>query len=187
MPHAQDDTHSAGHDSDSGDDELGNAWDRTYHDENHDEFLFGAGSSRANLDLSALHPEQMHIIRLWQIYLDNVNPLLRVTHSPTLQARILDAVGDLAAITPELEALVFSIYCVSVLSLTGDECLRLFGSPKNQLLAGYQFACRQSLLRCKVLRSDDRDCLTALFLYLVRRASSWSGRPLAMYFSYLLS
>lgn len=134
LPHAQDDTHSAGHDSDSGDYELGNAWDRTYHDENHDEFLFGAASSRANSDLSALHPEQMHIIRLWQVYLDNVNPLLRVTHSPTLQARILDAVGDLAAVTPELEALIFSIYCVSILSLAGDECLRLFGSPKNQLL-----------------------------------------------------
>lgn len=43
-----------------------------------------------------------------------------------------------------------------------------FGSPKNRLLTGYQFACRQALLKSKVLRSDNRDCLTALFLYLVR-------------------
>lgn len=120
-------------------------WDRTYHDENHDEFLFRAGSSKTNVELSTLHPEQIQIIRLWQTYLHNVNPLLRVTHSPSLQARILDAVGDLRAISPELEALIFSIYCVSVLSLTGDECLRLFRSPRIWLLSGYQFACRHAL------------------------------------------
>lgn len=182
--HAEDDdTHGAGHGSDSDDDQLGGAWDRTYHDENHDEFLFGAGSSKTNVELSTLHPEQMQIIRLWQIYLDNVNPLLKITHSPTLQARILDAVGDLRAISPEFEALIFGIYCVSVLSLTGDECLRLFSSPKNHLLSGYQFACRQALLKCKVLRTNSRDCLTALFLYLVRRAISVACQTLGYLFS----
>lgn len=37
-----------------------------------------------NVNLSTSHSEQVHIFRLWQIYLDNVNPLLKVTHTPTL-------------------------------------------------------------------------------------------------------
>lgn len=142
-------------------------WDRTYHDETHDEFLFGAGSSRVSVELSTLHPGQIQVVRLWQVYLENVHPLLAVIHPPTMQTRIMDAVADLTAISPELEALIFSIYCVSVFSLGPGECLRLFGSPRDQLLKGYRFACRQALLKCRVLRSEDRECLTALFLYLV--------------------
>lgn len=65
-------------------------------------FFLALARPRPDVELSTLHPEQMQVVRLWQIYLENVNPLLRVTHSPTLQARILDAVGDLTAITPRV-------------------------------------------------------------------------------------
>ena len=121
----------------------------------------------SKVDLVTLHPEQAKIFRLWQIYLENVNPLLKVTHTPSLQARIIDAVGDLASIGAPLEALLFSIYCISVLSLADDQCRTLFGSPKKDLLTGYQFACRQALLNSNILQSGDHDCLTALYLYLV--------------------
>ncbi|KAF4638010.1 hypothetical protein G7Y89_g52 [Cudoniella acicularis] len=122
---------------------IKHAWDITYQSESNDHLL------------------------LWQIYLENVNPLLKVTHTPTLQARIIDAACDMENISPILEALMFSIYCVSILSLTEDECYTLFGSPRKDLLASYQFACQQALLNCRAWRSGDRDCLTALYLYLV--------------------
>lgn len=124
------------------------------------------GPTKTSVRLSTLHPEQVHIFRLWQIYLQNVDPLLKVTHTPTLQSRILDAAGNVANISPTLEALIFSIYCMSILSLADHECLTLFGSPKKELLAGYQFACQQALLNCRALRGTG-DSLTALYLYLV--------------------
>ena len=139
------------------------SWDR-FHG-NNDHLLFG--SRKTNVNLSTMHPEQVQIFRLWQVYLDNVNPLLKVTHTPTLQARIIDAVSDVANISPTLEALMFSIYCVSILSLDKDECRAMFRSPRKDLLASYQFGCQQALLNCRFLRSSDRDCLTALYLYLV--------------------
>lgn len=148
---------------------MKNAWDHTDQSEDNgqdnDHLLFG--SPQSNVDLSTLHPEQVQIFRLWQIYLENVNPLLKVTHTPTLQARIIEAVSDMANIGPTLEALIFSIYCISVLSLTEDECCNLFGSPKKDLLASYQFACQQALLKCRTWRFTDIDGLTALYLYLV--------------------
>jgi hypothetical protein len=131
-----------------------------------DHILFGAPSP--DIHLAASHPEQVQIFRLWQIYLDNVNPLLKVTHTPTLQPRIIDAASDVENISPALEALMFSIYCVAVLSLTDDECRVSFRLSRDYLLSGYQVVCKQALLKCTPWRSNDRDCLTALYLYLVR-------------------
>ena len=139
------------------------AWDHLY--EGNDLLLFG--SRKTNVDLSTLHPEQVQIFRLWQIYIENVDPLLKVTHTPTLQARIIDAASGVANISPTLEALMFGVYCASTLSLVEDECRTLFKSPKEDLLKSYQFGCQQALLKCGVLRTSDRDCLTALYLYLV--------------------
>ncbi|POR36621.1 Putative transcriptional regulatory protein [Tolypocladium paradoxum] len=139
-----------------------NAYDQAYDNEDH--LLLGSRKTAA--DLSTVHPEPVHIFRLWQIYLDNVNPLLKVTHTPSLQERIIEAAGNVTNIAPAMEALMFSIYCMSVLSLDVDDCLAVFGSSKEHL-SRFQFGCQQALLNSEFLRSSDRDCLTALYLYLV--------------------
>jgi hypothetical protein len=140
------------------------AWDQLYEDNDH--LLFGSRETTV-VDISTLHPEPVQIFRLWQAYLDNVNPLLKVTHTPSLQGRIIEAASNVLNITPTLEVLMFSIYCMSVLSLAEDDCQAMFGSSQVDLLTKYQFGCQQALLNCGFLRCDDRDCLTALFLYLV--------------------
>jgi hypothetical protein len=139
------------------------AWDNL--SEGNNQLLFG--SRKANVQLSTLHPGQIQIFRLWQIYLENINPLLKVTHTPTLQVCIIEAASDVANISPTLEALMFSIYCMSIVSIHEDECRNTFGSSRKDLLAAYQFGCQQALLNCEFLRSDSRECLTALHLYLV--------------------
>ncbi|TVY15781.1 Aurofusarin cluster transcription factor aurR2 [Lachnellula arida] len=155
-----------GNDSDSSQEDMRGvffqkSWVQLYGDNDH--LLFG--SQNGNIDLSTLHPDPVQIFRLWQIYLDNVNPLLKVTHTPSLQGRIIEAVSNLATISPTLEALLFSIYCMAV-SLTEDDCQAIFGSSQEDLLTRFQFGCQQALLNCGFLRTNDRDCLTALFLYL---------------------
>ncbi|THW99517.1 hypothetical protein D6D17_06526, partial [Aureobasidium pullulans] len=93
--------------------------------------------------------------------------LLKVTHTPTLQVRLINATADLKNVEPNLEALMFSVYCVAVMSVQDEDCLETFGFAKEELLQRYRFGCQQALLKCGFLQSDDRDCLTALFLYLV--------------------
>ncbi|KAJ5289450.1 uncharacterized protein N7443_009703, partial [Penicillium atrosanguineum] len=144
-----------------------NAWDHNgqKQSEGNDDHLFF--DPRPNVEISTLHPDQAQIFCLWQIYLDNVNPLLKVTHTPTLQRRIIDAVVDLTNVNPTLEALMFSIYCAAMMSLEEATCQSTFGSPKKDLLAGYQFACQQGLAKCRVWQCTDLDGLTAWFLYLI--------------------
>lgn len=146
------------------------AWDQGFDDDDH---LFG--SRTTIVDISTLHPEPILIFRLWQTYLDNVNPLLKVTHTPSLQGRIIDAAGNVAGIDPVFEALIFGIYCTAVLSLSAYDCQTLFGSPKQDLLAKFQFGCQQALWNCGFLRTSDRDALTALYLCLVSSIIVYPG------------
>ena len=142
---------------------IRNAWSQSKPHDDH--LLFGLHIS--TIDLATLHPDAVQIFRLWQLYLDNVNPLLKVTHTPTLQGRIIEAAGSVKTIEPTLEALMFSIYCTSIVSLREEECQNMFGSSKDDLLTRYHFGCQQALLKSGFLRTSDRDCLTALYLYLV--------------------
>lgn len=128
-------------------------------------FLFNSNTGPVNL--STAHPSPVQIFRLWQVYLDNVNPLLKVTHTPTLQPRIIEATGNLTDVNPTLEALMFSIYSMAIVSLDPDTCQSMFGIPHDHLLMTYQHGCQQALLNCGFLRNDKVECLTALFLYLV--------------------
>jgi hypothetical protein len=139
------------------------AWDQSFG--NTDSLTFGTRNT--NVDLSTLHPEPVQIFKLWQAYLDNVNPLLKVTHAPSLQGRIVEATGNISKISPDFEALLFGIYCMSITSLSIEDCQTIFHSSKDDLLTRYQFACQQALLNSGYLRTGDRECLTALFLYLV--------------------
>lgn len=125
------------------------------------------GSRKTATPLATLHPEPVQIFQLWQVFLDNVNPLVKVVHGPSLQARIVAGVGDLGHIDPVLEALLFSIYCMSVRSLSVDDCQALFAAAKDDLLARYDFGCQQALMNCGFLRTNDRECLTALYIYIV--------------------
>jgi hypothetical protein len=144
-------------------DVIHKTWDQVF--QHNDHLLFA--SRNTSVDISTLHPEPVQIFRLWQLYLENVNPLLKVTHTPTLQGRIIEAASNVLTITPALEALMFSIYSMSVTTLAEEESHAMFGSSKEELLKKYQFGCQQALLNCRFLRSGDRDCLTALYLYLV--------------------
>lgn len=94
--------------------------------------------------------------------------MLKVTHTPSLQGRIIEAASDLKNVSPTMEALTFGIYCMATLSLAPEDCQAHFQLSKQDLLTKFQFGCQQALLNSAFLRTEDRDCLTALFLYLVR-------------------
>ncbi|PVI05339.1 putative C6 transcription factor [Periconia macrospinosa] len=131
--------------------------------------LFGP---QTTIDLSTLHPEPAQMLRLWQLFLDNVNPLFRVVHTPTMQVRLIDAIGNLQTVQPPMEALMFAIYSMAIFSLDKDECLATFSSSRSELLTRYQFGCLQALQNCAFLKSNDRDTLTAFFLYISSYAHS---------------
>jgi hypothetical protein len=118
-------------------------------------------------NLTNLHPPPMRIFRLWQTFIDNVNPLMKIFHAPTVQQQILDASADLGKVSKGTEVLMFGIYATAIMSLTDQEVKTTFDEEKQTLLAQYQSGCRQALLRAGFLRSSDMTILQGFLLYLV--------------------
>ncbi|MCJ1432574.1 hypothetical protein MMC27_001931 [Xylographa pallens] len=113
------------------------------------------------------HPQPMHILFLWQTYLENVNPLTKILHRPTMQKQIIEASDDLDHVSKALEALMFAIYALAVSSMTEEECQRTIGEAKLTLLDRYTFATHQALLRAKFLKTSDIVVLQAFVLFLL--------------------
>jgi hypothetical protein len=76
------------------------------------------GSPRSSVNLRNLHPNPVQIFKLWQLYLDNINPLVKLFHAPTVQQILSDASGDLGDIPRNVEALLFAIYCITIESFS---------------------------------------------------------------------
>jgi hypothetical protein len=53
------------------------------------------GMQSSSHNLRHLHPDPIQIFKLWEAYLTNINPLVKVFHAPTVQRLVLDASGDL--------------------------------------------------------------------------------------------
>ncbi|PHH82222.1 hypothetical protein CDD82_6641 [Ophiocordyceps australis] len=131
---------------------------------NQDGFPFMVGSRVASV--SDAHPCTIHILQLWQIYLDNINPLLKITHVPTIQAQIIDATSRLHEAPAKIEALMFAIYVIALTSLDESEVQKRFGEAKMELLGRYFEALQQALLNSGFMRNNDFICLQAYVLYL---------------------
>ncbi|KFY12789.1 hypothetical protein V491_06658 [Pseudogymnoascus sp. VKM F-3775] len=159
---------SPGHQKESSDEEfvesrLRAEWDDFY--DGNDHILFCAGMAPKNI--TSYHPEPVDIFRLWQIYVDNINPILKITHAPTIQQQIIEASGHLSEVSPDLEALMFGIYCTALMSISDEDCSRIFAEDRDTLNHRYQSGCQQALINANYLRTSDLRVLAALLLYLL--------------------
>lgn len=125
------------------------------------------GMHRSPVDLATFHPDPVTAFKMWQLYIDHVDPLLKITHVPTLQPRFIAAIGNVGAVKPPLEALMFGVYSLAVLSLSPTDCAEQLGMSREELLTKYQFGCEQALMNAGYLRSADLQCLTAMTMHLV--------------------
>lgn len=130
-----------------------------------DNFPFMVGG--APTPITHLHPSAIQIFQLWQMYLDNVNPLLKICHAPSLQAQIVGAGVNLTKIPRPLEALMFSVYLIAVKSMKDEEVQSTLGEPKSTVLDRYYQASQQALVNAGFMRSNELMVLQAFILCLV--------------------
>ncbi|KAI2605543.1 fungal-specific transcription factor domain-containing protein [Hypoxylon sp. NC1633] len=115
------------------------------------------------------HPTADHIYFLTSAFFTNVDMILKILHQPTIQA----ALGALAEspelarsqLTPEKEALFFSIYHAAVASLSAQTCLARLGQRREDLIRMYAAAVEHLLVRADYLNNTSLETLQALTLY----------------------
>lgn len=85
----------------------------------HHSFILGYRS--ADVNLANCHPLPSHVPFLWQVFLENVEPLLKILHVPSAERIMRDARKSIDKLSPGNEALVFAIYFSAITSLEPDE------------------------------------------------------------------
>ncbi|KAI6782117.1 putative transcriptional regulatory protein-like protein [Emericellopsis cladophorae] len=131
---------------------------------NEDGFPFIVGGSF--ISVTKAHPNPIQIFQLWQIYIDNINSLLKITHVPTIQPQILQAVSNLETAPKNIESLMFGIYLMAITSMEEREAQNMFNEPKQDVLKKYLTTAQQALVNASFMRVDDLLCLQAFVLYL---------------------
>lgn len=114
-----------------------------------------------------VQPSAVHAFQLWQVFTNNVHPLTKLLHGPSVQRDLLQVLSESSPTLGPIESLMYSIYLLAVISLTDKECCNMFGETREVLLARYCHATEVALSRADFLRSTDLRVLQAFTLYLV--------------------
>lgn len=128
-------------------------------------FTFDPRSSDSSL--THLHPPTIQIFRLWQVFLSNVNPLVKVIHAPMVQQQILESSVNIENVSRPVESFMFAIYSCAITSLSAEECEKLTGESRELLRPKYHKAAQQALIRAGLFKTLDIQVLQAAVLFLV--------------------
>lgn len=88
-------------------------------DASHQSFVMGYNSS--DVDLKPLHPLPSLIPFYWQTFLENVQPLVKILHTQTMNKVIKEVQNNLSSLSRSTEALMFAIYFATITSMNGEE------------------------------------------------------------------
>ncbi|KAF3764249.1 hypothetical protein M406DRAFT_91697, partial [Cryphonectria parasitica EP155] len=155
--------------SDVSDDESLVAPATTRSSGDHHAFVFGYRS--ADVDLRALHPLPSQIPYMWQLYQENVDPIVKVIHIPTVDKLVKETRKNLDKLGPANECLMFAIYFAAITSIDAADVQTNFGVERDELISKYRFALEQALAKANFITTSELVVLQAfiVFLVLVRR------------------
>lgn len=68
-----------------------------------------------------LYPLPSQMLFLWQIYTDNIDPLMKVLHVPTMTKVVRELKGTYQSLDYSMQALVLAISFAAIISLDDDE------------------------------------------------------------------
>lgn len=148
------------------------------HSDDDDHIGFVIGATPSSVGVSDLHPLPEQVFTIWQIFLDNVNPLSKIVHVPSLQPKIIEASSHLDKLPKGFEALLFAIYSTAILSLEPDECLAMLGESRSVLLSRYRSGTKKALARAKFLGTSDITVLVAFTLHLLSMRDVYDANTL---------
>ena len=124
-------------------------------------------STRQKSSVRSRHPPPERIHQLWQIFVENVDPLTKVVHVPTLRPAIEKAASNIKTIPRGFEALMFSIYSAAVMTLAEEECRQRFSEARKTLLSRYLSATKVALSRANFMGTISLVVFQALVLYIL--------------------
>ncbi|KAG5936463.1 hypothetical protein E4U53_000214 [Claviceps sorghi] len=128
--------------------------------DNNADLLFPGHVSTANIE--DLVPEPVHAFKLWQLFLDRVNPLLKVIHVPSVQPIVLEGAINMMSLPHHQQALLFSIYSSASLSMSESEAIQVLGLSREAAAQKFLSGTKVALIRFNFLKNYNMTALQAL-------------------------
>lgn len=119
--------------------------------------------------LSHFHPPKPVVVRLWNIYVNNVEGCagLKLLHLPTHEVKVYSTVDKPTAATFENHALCLAIYFASTVSLDDGEAPAILGQDRYAQLLILKAGLEQAFAQGDFLDRPTLTGLHALAIYLV--------------------
>ncbi|KAL3476683.1 fungal-specific transcription factor domain-containing protein [Aspergillus californicus] len=124
-------------------------------------------SPQPPIDLNTIRPSRATIALLWQHYLEAVDPLLKIFHTPTVQKLVMTAIHGREMLDSPSECLLFAIYYGSVASMSPEGCILQLETERRFLLKQFQTGVEHLLSRLSLLEAKDMTVLQAFAIYLI--------------------
>ncbi|KAK6599856.1 C6 transcription factor [Botrytis cinerea] len=112
------------------------------------------------------HPSLQQAVTLFAAFSENVAPLVRIFHMPTLTRIYWDAIASLSTVDKHTETLLFTIHYSAVISLNLEQCLNILDETREAALERYRFAVEQALAQGNLLSTQSMTMLQAAVLFL---------------------
>ncbi|RAL09859.1 putative C6 transcription factor [Aspergillus homomorphus CBS 101889] len=132
---------------------------------NHDGFIFGFYSLSHSLRDFLPPPPKVSV--LWNIYHENVAPMVPIVHKPTAKQLFTTAAHDPSSLDKNQEALFLSMCLVAVISLSHDQCIVQLEVDRDAAVKRYRFAVEQALAKANFLNTQNLMLLQATVIFLI--------------------
>lgn len=117
--------------------------------------------------MDALELSRKHLAPLWRIYLSNLHPITMILHPPSAGRLLTRAASQQHHPSPEMQALLFAIMACALVSVTDEECVKLFGQKRSALFGTYRSGCEAAIVKAKMFTSSSLIVFQAFTIYLV--------------------
>ncbi|PNP48042.1 hypothetical protein THARTR1_10384 [Trichoderma harzianum] len=126
------------------------------------------------------HPAPHHLSYIWQVYVQNVDPFIKVLHVPTMTEVIRLAKAGLDKLSPGMRALVFSISLAAVNSLSSSDVQEAFQDAKERVLSSLVLGTEKALSQAGILKTTDLCVAQASLIYLESAGHRYGMRTVWM-------
>lgn len=123
-------------------------------------------SLRSSDGLQVLLPPRWQASKLWGIYLQNVDCLIKVVHVPTMEKQLYAAVSLTQDVAPTFLALLFSVFLAATISVS-DATLSAIGLEKRSAMSSFKDGIQWCFSQLPLSQFSDLNMLQALVIYQV--------------------
>ncbi|KAL4737568.1 fungal-specific transcription factor domain-containing protein [Aspergillus similis] len=123
----------------------------------------------------AKYVQPPRIQALWQVYQENVAPMIAILHVPSVKAMSSKyCSNDESKLEPAYKALVLAMSFAAVVSMTPQQCLSVLDEDHDACIHEYRVAVEQTLAKANLTGTTDMYVLQAavLFLLCLRRCAA---------------